>query len=108
MRATPAGTIRADLPAVLLGRLPEPPGRGPEGRRWIRDSDAEGLAGWTLEDGSLRLEWRREKGGGDLLLDSRRIEIRWRLVASEPVAGTVPAGPPGISTAPECTVENAS
>lgn len=97
----------SDLPAVLLGRLPEAPSgaAGAAGRRWTSAHDAEGLAGWTLEDGAVRLEWRREKDGGDLLLAARGIEIRWREVASEPVAGTLPALPPGFSDAPECRIE---
>ncbi len=100
-----------DLPAVLLGRLPEKPAAtaGSEGdgtgRRWTAASDGGGLSGWTLEDGAVRLEWRREQGGGELRLVSRGIEIRWREVAGEPVAGTVPALPAGADRAPECAVE---
>jgi hypothetical protein len=101
----------SDLPAVLLGRRPAaPPESAAAGRdggvpRWTEQSDRGGLSGWTLQDGAVRLEWRREEDGGDLRLAPRGIEIRWREVAGEPVAGTLPALPAGAERAPECAVE---
>lgn len=103
------------LPALLLGRLPEapagtepPPGPGPvrwvdpSGRNWEITRDAWGLASWTLEAEGKRLDWRRTGQGGRLELGDGEVSVEWRLAAREVASGGGPVLPAGAATAREC------
>jgi hypothetical protein len=109
----------SDLPALLLGRLPEPPtepiGTAAVGEtviktgsgRHFRFTVAGGLpVRWSLlGDGPERtLSWTREDDGGRLESANGELEIRWRRVSREPVSGPPPAPPAG--NLPECEIED--
>jgi hypothetical protein len=106
----------SDLPALLLGRLPEPPAAPAEARiggeseieaasgRRYRLTVAGGLpVRWTLtgEPGDGILTWTRDGDGGRLeATGTEPFEIRWRRVSREAVAGPPPSPPRGPVT--EC------
>lgn len=108
----------SDLPALLLGRLPEPPAI-PTGAREGGESEIEAASGrryrltvagglpvrWSLSRGPAEgtLTWTRDGDGGRLEASgSEDFEIRWRRVSREPVTGAPPSPPMG--SLPECDV----
>lgn len=96
----------ASLPALLLGRLPEPPAvgerlarrpptpdarldyRDARGRRWTARLEEGRPAAWTLwRDGSPVLWWVRQ-GDQIFLSDPERgHQLQWRRTVREPLAG---------------------
>lgn len=109
----------SDLPALLLGRLPEPPseptGTAASGEsvietgsgRRFRLTVAGGLpVRWSLvgESSERSLSWTREDDGGRLEASDGALEIRWRRVSREPVTGPPPEPPAG--DLPECEIED--
>ena len=108
-----------DLPAILLGRLPEPAAseitgarsgeiahRDGQGRSWRIGFDARGVARWRLEGEGEPLDWSRDGAGGRLVLGGAAVEVRWKEVARERLREP----PPGPATAPaaECVLESLS
>jgi hypothetical protein len=112
----------ADLPAILLGRLPEAPADGSvvpavegsfdfddsAGRRWRATLAGGKLVRWSVAGEAGEVEWRLDDGGARLELAAARLEIRWREVAREPLRGTAPALPAELESAPECAFEDLS
>lgn len=106
----------ADLAAVLLGRLPEAPAAGTilpladgaaefldaAGQRWELEQRAGVLVRWRLAGAAGDLVWTGAEDGGRLEAAAADLEITWRQVAREPLAGTLPALPAGLASAPEC------
>lgn len=107
----------SDLPALLIGRLPEPPSTSTgtatageseittaSGRRF-RVTVAGGLpVRWIAldETGDPTLSWTRDEDGGRLD-GAEGLEVRWRRVSRETVAGAPPEPPAG--DLPECDLE---
>lgn len=102
LSGSPLGSMPLrSFPAVLLGRLPEapagPPRRsgdelrypGGEDRRWRVTVDAEGrVDGWVLSEGGRPAVWWSRRDGEALLSDRvRGVQLSWRQVVSEPLAG---------------------
>jgi hypothetical protein len=110
------GLPARDLAAALVGRLPEPPGdaddgddrlaveyRDSAGRRWTATRDASGPLRWTLwQAGTASLRWERTERGGLLTASAARLQIRWREVAREPLAGEGPRLAGEAAGEPEC------
>lgn len=101
----------SDLPALLLGRLPEPP-TAPAAALAGGESEIETAGGkryrlmtagglpvrWSLSGGpaDAALTWTREGDGGRLeATGPESFEIRWRRVSREPVTGPPPSAPRG-------------
>jgi hypothetical protein len=100
----------AALPALLLGRLPEPPHGvversgdrlefdDAEGRRWTARVAGGAPVAWTLWlDGEPAVWWHGSDGEAHLSDRLRRTQLRWRQVVREELAGAlepvaVPAG----------------
>jgi hypothetical protein len=96
------------LVAVLLGRVPAAPAgpvdasragelsyRDGRGRRWsVRLEEGSGgrrVASWTLRRGGRPVLWWRRAGDDALLSDRERsVQLRWREIAREPLAGELP------------------
>ena len=110
-----------DLPAILLGRLPEPAAGeidgertgevshvDGEGRTWRVVFDERGLARWRLEDGGEPLVWNREERGGRLELGSPAVEVRWKEVARESLRTAAPDPADASAGGPECVLEDLS
>lgn len=102
-----------DLVAALVGRLPEPPGSDDArrdadfldggGRRWTAARDGAGPLRWTLWlEGEPALGWERAERGGVLSARAAQLQIRWREVAREPLAGDGPRLEPAAAEEPEC------
>jgi hypothetical protein len=102
-----------DLAAALVGRLPEPPDDGNDrlavdyrdgsGRRWTATRDESGPLRWTLWlAGAPALWWERAERGGRLSASEARLQIRWREVAREPLAGDGPRLAAEDAGEPEC------
>ena len=102
-----------DLPAILLGRLPEPTAGeiggerigevshvDQEGRTWRVVFDERGLARWRLEHDGEPLVWHREDRGGRLELGSPAVEVRWKEVARETLRATAPDPADAASSQP--------
>lgn len=110
-----------DLPAILLGRLPEPTAGeiggerigevshvDGEGRTWRVVFDERGLARWRLEHDGEPLVWHREDRGGRLELGSPAVEVRWKEVARETLRATAPDPADAAAGGPECVLEDLS
>lgn len=94
-----------DLPGILLDRLPgglvplEAPGgeageaaeyRDRRWRRWTVTGPVEEPTAWTYwESGEPRMWWRREAPGEAVLSHRAGTQLRWKRVASEPMAGAL-------------------
>lgn len=87
----------SQLPAILLGRLPGDlkPGddgdyRDVEGRVWRVNTTGAELSGWTLlEEEEPWVWWSREASGNGVLSHRTGTQLRWRLVAIEPMSGEI-------------------
>lgn len=94
----------AALPALLLGRLPEPPAGEPpadaeerldyrdaSGRRWTATLDAGRVRSWSFAepgDPTPSVFWSRAESGEAYLSDRiRGVQLRWRETVAEPMAG---------------------
>lgn len=107
----------SDLPGLLIGRLPEPPST-PAGAAAAGESEIATASGrrfrvtiagglpvrWIALDeaGDPTLTWTRDEDGGRLD-GAEGLEVRWRRVSSEAVAGAPPEPPAG--DLPECDLE---
>lgn len=109
-----AGSVLAPLPfrafpALLLGRVPEPPHDsgvahrggewvfgGADGRRWRARIEDGRLVRWTLGQGRRTVAWWELRDGEAVLSDrDRKLRLRWRPVVREPLAGPLePLAPP--------------
>lgn len=87
------------FPALLLGRLPEPPAApvrqagseltvpGADGRTWIARVDGGQVRRWLLEEAGRPTVWWRLEDGEALLSDRERgVQLAWREVVAEPLA----------------------
>lgn len=102
LAAVPLSPFRfAALPALLLGRLPEPPAVPPTaGQREYRDADgkrwtfteADGrVVAWTVWRGGEPAAWWNGRGDEAILSERRdQVQLRWRQVVRE----ALPALPP--------------
>lgn len=107
------------FPALLLGRLPEPPATGSrvrrwangevvfpgaDGRRWRAQVDAGRVRGWRLDQDGRTVAWWQTHGEEAILSDrSNGVQLRWRPVVVEPLAGPLAAlDPPAGYRAVEC------
>lgn len=91
------------LPSLLMGRVPSEPAAGTEperraaqiemrdeaGRRWVVDLGRGGsLEGWTLWEGKNPSVWWMRRDNWSILSDRRRgMQVRWREVLREKLAG---------------------
>ncbi len=85
----------AELPAVLLGRLPRPlfarrPGDEEGlvddlGRRWSVSRDGPSISGWTMWREGRPLLWFRRVAGGGILSHREGSQFRWRETLVEPL-----------------------
>jgi len=115
----------AALPALLLGRLPEPPaeGGGPEGdptagdaerleyvdasgRRWTATLDPAGPRSWSFSDPgdeTPSVFWSRTDRGEAYLSDRLRgVQLRWRETVAEPLAALAPLAVPAAFAEVDC------
>lgn len=104
------------FPALLLGRLPEPPASrvghrrgevwfaGADGRRWGATLEGGRITGWTLAQGDRTVAWWRLQDEEAMLWDrDNRVRLRWRLAVREPLAVALsPLTPPPSYQAVEC------
>jgi len=109
------------FPALLLGRLPEPPASrvdhrrtptsqneiwfaGADGRRWGATLQGGRVMGWTLAQGERTVAWWRLQGEEARLSDrENRVRLRWRLAVREPLTVALsPLTPPPSYQAVEC------
>ncbi len=115
----------SSLPPLLLGRLPAVPAEEPvrtdgnlelvdrEGHRWTAHLAGDSLERWTLWDGEEPVAWWSRQGGESILSERRRgMQIRWREVLREPLAGALPTltAPPSYreDCAPDLADETAA
>lgn len=95
------------LPPLLLGRLPAAPGADgglaaggkggldfvdEKGRRWTARCDGGRPESWTLwaADGRQpRISWLKADGEAVLSDRQQRVQLRWREVVAEPLAGAL-------------------
>ncbi len=89
----------SQLPAILLGRLPgdlKPTGgageyQDLEGRFWTARATGSELSSWTLLEGDEPWVWWSRQASGDGVLSHRTgSQLRWRLVAIEPMSLEIP------------------
>lgn len=119
-----AGSLLAPMPfrafpALLLGRLPEPPTAGAEvrrrpggeivfagadGRRWRARVEAGRVRRWTLAQDGRTIAWWQTRGDEAILSDRRNgVQLRWRPVVEEHLARPLdPLAPPPGYRAVEC------
>ena len=119
-----AGSLLAPMPfrafpALLLGRLPEPPAAGSQvrrraggdlvfggadGRHWRARVEAGSVRGWSLSQDGQTVAWWRIRGDEAILSDRRNgIQLRWRPVVQEPLARPLePLVPPAGYRAVVC------
>jgi len=116
----------AALPALLLGRLPEPPAAGEgadafdappsedgrleyrddAGRRWTATLGPAGPRSWSFAepDGEVpSVFWSRAEPSGEAYLSDRLrgVQLRWRETVAEPLAALEPlAVPPAFAEVP--------
>lgn len=115
------------FPALLLGRLPEPPARpgktskesvggraggrsgelvvdGEEGRRWRVRTEAGQVRAWTLEQhGQTLATWEIREDEAVLTDRNHGVRLRWRPVVREPLSVALEAlSPPGDYREVEC------
>lgn len=93
------------LPALLFGRLPEPPAAPPfvseqlleyrdrSGRRWTARLEAGEILQWTVWENDEPAVWWGLRGEEAILSErAEGIQLRWRRVLTEPL-GELPALP---------------
>lgn len=98
------------FPALLLGRLPEPPVgvakwrggsvsyRGGDHRRWQAEVEEGRVLSWTLWEAERPVAWWERHGAESILSDrSHGVQLRWRETLREPLVGDLEtlAPPPG-------------
>ncbi len=104
LAAVPLSPFRfTALPALLLGRLPEPPAEwlepageylDDEGKRWTYQASNGRLLKWTVWQRGEPVAWWNGTGN-EAILSQRGagVQIRWREVVREPMA-RLPSPPP--------------
>lgn len=118
-----AGSLLAPMPfrafpALLLGRLPEPPASGGvrrlpggdivyaggDGRRWRAQVEAGTVRGWSLAQDGRAVAWWQIQGDEAILSDHRNgVRLSWRPVVQEALAQALkPLVPPPGYRAVEC------